>query len=596
MSIFNSYLSSSCRRTAAAYLVLLATLTAVWMWLLFAVDKTSPSLLKDLAVAGGALLALSVPYWWMRPRGRAVMLWGALIPALIVLPNIWYFRFWGTILSPACITMTENMGGALLESTIPLVRWYDFLIVPLGALPGMTGWLLRPLSWCPSGKEKRHILLMSGIAFLISSILVIRVVIISAERRWTLSDFLESTTDVLTPSEDNMRHYLYKGPVFFTLDFIGGSLRLLFDRPLQLSHADCDRISRFIADVPSSPVVHDITEANRSRNLIVIIAESLNADVVESKCAGIGITPVINALIHQPGTFSSTRIATQTKDGNSIDGQLLINTGLLPVAQGVTVNRASFSVTDVPSLPRIYAGHCNAAVFATDGQFWHERMVSQNLGYSKTFVIADYESLVADYGIDGGMFRKAEQLIDSGLSSPFLLQLITGSMHTPFIEKAASQLPPVPGQSELMRRYLAATHYFDLELGRFIEFLKKKGIYDDTMIVVVSDHTHDIEPDSGRGADKRCFAAFINCGISGISDRDAGQVNIFPTILALTGATDTLSYHGLSDNLFSPDLRGAVDGRGDIIGIPPASSGDAFSISEHIWRGNYFGHCGNAQK
>lgn len=120
MSIFNSYLSSSCRRTAAAYLVLLATLTAVWMWLLFAVDKTSPSLLKDLAVAGGALLALSVPYWWMRPRGRAVMLWGALIPALIVLPNIWYFRFWGTILSPACITMTENMGGALLESTIPL--------------------------------------------------------------------------------------------------------------------------------------------------------------------------------------------------------------------------------------------------------------------------------------------------------------------------------------------------------------------------------------------------------------------------------------------------------------------------------------------
>ncbi len=588
MHIFNRYPSSPSLRTATAYCVLIASLTAIWMWLLFAVDKTSPSILKDIAVAGGALLAATLPYWWLTSRWRLILLWGALIPAMLVLPNIWYFRFWGAILSPACITMTENMGGALLESTLPLIRWYDFLLIPLGALPGIAGWLLRPLSWRPGRREKWSISILSVLAFGISSLLVVRVVILSAERSWRPADVWESAVDVVTPSEDNMRHYLFKGPVFFSWDFVGGSLQLLFDRPLQLSADERTRISRFIAEVAATSVDSAVADANRHKNLIIVVVESLNSDVIGSRREGIEITPTLNGLIRQPGTFSSSRIATQTKDGNSIDGQLLINTGLLPVAQGVTVNRAPHAVSSVPSLPRIFPDRDNAAVFATDGQFWHERIVSENLGYRQTYVLDDYAELAGRHGHDGGMFRKAEELIEGGLRSPFLLELITGSMHTPFVEEAAGQLPPLPGESELTRRYLTVTRYFDMQLGQFIDFLKRKGIYDDTMIVVVSDHTHDIEPDSGQMFGKRCFAAFINCGVSGRSDNDSGQANIFPTILALMGATDMEGYHGLADNLLSPELTGAVDGRGNIIGHPSATAAEGYRISELIWRGNYF--------
>lgn len=583
-------LSPDCRRTLAAYAVLLISLVALWMWLLCGVDMNSPSSVKDIIVAGGALMGATLPYWWMGPRWREVGMWLVILPALFILPNLWYFRFWGAMLSPAVITMSENLGSDLWNSTVPMMRWSDLTVLLFGLLPGIAARMLRPLSWHPSRSAYAEISILSATALILSSFLVMRTFIINAQRNWTLRDCIESVGDMVSISDDNLRHYLFKGPIFFAWDYIGGTWQMLTWKSVNLSQSQREEIARFII---AHRILHrnsGLDSINMRKNLIIIVVESLNADIVERSDNGVEITPVLNRLIHEPGTFSCARLATQTRDGNSIDGQLLINTGMLPISKGVSVNRAHEAVPHLPSLPKIFSDHDNAVIFATDGHFWHERQVSMNIGYNQSYVLDDYTPLVDKAGRDGGMFLKAEQLISNGLRSPFLLQLITGSMHSPFTEPAAKPLELPDVKSRTMRNYLSAAHYFDAQLGEFINFLKREGVYDDTIIIIASDHTHDIEPDIYNFTDHRSFVAMVNCGITGISTRTGGQVNIFPTILDITGVCQSgHGYSGLGESLLSPMLRSAVDGRGNPIDSPSRRQYEAWQVADLIWLGNYFG-------
>lgn len=583
--------SPACIRSLSAYVVLISALVTLWIWLLYGVDMASATIAKDLLVAAGAFIGVTLPYWWMGPRWRAICMWLVIVPALFILPNLWYYRFWGSILSPVAITMTENVGTELWRSTLPMLRWSDIAIPIIGLLPGFAAWLLRPLSWHPTRWAYLRLCIISGVALLGSSALVLRTYMIDRNRTWTLPHLVESASDMLSVSPDNLRVYLFKGPLFFTWDYIGGALNMLTWSAMDLTPMQREEIARFIISHRIiNPHPSHTDTVNMHKNLVIIVVESLNADVVGRRENGVEITPVLNRLIHEPGTFSCARLATQTRDGNSIDGQLLINTGMLPISQGVSVNRAYSSVAHLPSLPKIFDSHDNAVVFATDGQFWHERQVNIDLGYSRSYVLSEYEPLVEKAGRDGGMFLKAEQLIREGLRRPFLLQLVTGSMHTPFDEPAATPLDLPDVKSPATRAYLTATHYFDRQLGLFIDFLKEQHLYDDTMIVIASDHTHDIDPNADAISDRRSFVAMVNCGITGISTRTGGQVNIFPTILQATGVGQSgHGYSGLGESLLSPMLRSAVDGRGTPIDSPSRRQYEAWQVADLIWLGNYFG-------
>lgn len=69
-------------------------------------------------------------------------------------------------------------------------------------------------------------------------------------------------------------------------------------------------------------------------NLVVIIAESFESWELGKKVEGEEITPYLNKLIKEPTTLYAPRVLTQVKDGRSIDAQLMLNAGMLPVARG----------------------------------------------------------------------------------------------------------------------------------------------------------------------------------------------------------------------------------------------------------------------
>ncbi|NMR85479.1 sulfatase-like hydrolase/transferase, partial [Vibrio parahaemolyticus] len=73
--------------------------------------------------------------------------------------------------------------------------------------------------------------------------------------------------------------------------------------------------------------------------------------------------------------------------------------------------------------------------------------------------------------------------------NPFFAFLITLTSHTPF------RMPPNEKYTDLGElegtltgNYIHAIHYADMEVGRFIENLKKEGLYENAVIAIYGDH------------------------------------------------------------------------------------------------------------
>ena len=66
-------------------------------------------------------------------------------------------------------------------------------------------------------------------------------------------------------------------------------------------------------------------------NCIVILAESLESWVLEREVEGQEITPYLNKLLQDSTTLYAPHVLTQVKGGRSIDAQLLLCAGMLPI-------------------------------------------------------------------------------------------------------------------------------------------------------------------------------------------------------------------------------------------------------------------------
>lgn len=139
--------------------------------------------------------------------------------------------------------------------------------------------------------------------------------------------------------------------------------------------------------------------------------------------------------------------------------------------------------------------------------------------------------------------------------------------------------------------YLEATHYFDTELGKFIDYLKANGIFDNSVIVITSDHESAVPDYKGSGVGTVPFIA-LNTGLDTVITRRGGQIDIFPTIIDIIGASDYW-WKGLGTSLIA---ESGIDGALDRFGKPYGNLNDRqlndyrdrWEASELIIRHDFF--------
>ena len=104
---------------------------------------------------------------------------------------------------------------------------------------------------------------------------------------------------------------------------------------------------------------------------------------------------------------------------------------------------------------------------------------------------------LANYPVDKGATATVRRLQRMRLASPFFGFINLVEAHEPYgRESDAAMWEALLGKSmlpnnqlqQLKRKYLKEVEYMDKKLGTIIEILKDRGIYDETLIIITSDH------------------------------------------------------------------------------------------------------------
>ncbi|MDR1524958.1 MAG: LTA synthase family protein [Tannerella sp.] len=398
------------------------------------------------------------------------------------------------------------------------------------------------------------------------------------------------------------------------------------------SDAKCLQLeaSTFLPDgcaVPERPLMPE-----RRMNCIIILAESLESWVLERTVEGQEIMPRMNRLLRDSTTLYAPNVLSQVKGGRSIDAQLMINTGLLPVDIGVY--SLKYSQSFFPSLAKALEekyGEVYACTLTADKPFvWNQSVIAPAFGYdslvSKNHFMQD-EKVGPHYRHqlgDVSLLRQCAGKINDGRvwkDGANLLQIVTYSGHFPFVLPDDLKEVHFSGDIPLrMRDYMTVANYTDRALGSFVEAIRSVPGFDNTLIVITGDHEGLADMRDNLCRDKAGqgivsdapFVPFIVLNVppalrSAMQDafdlsgagirykKVMGQVDIYPTLLDLLELTD-YTWRGMGRSILDPAKKGiAVNAHNAVYGDTTDVSGiqhlkEAWKVSDEIIRYDYFRH------
>jgi choline-sulfatase len=297
----------------------------------------------------------------------------------------------------------------------------------------------------------------------------------------------------------------------------------------------------------------------RPRNVILYLVDTLRADHLGCYGYSRPVSPRVDAFARQAVTFrhtvaqsSWTRPATTT-----------LLTGLLPRTHGVNGRRDKLSDQALTLAEMLQARGYHTAGFVTNGN------VARGFGLAQGF--ETYELLPAKRSAATDVNDAAAGWLASGWKrdAPFFLYLHTVEPHAPYNPVAPfrqrfapevhdetltsrrvfhrledGSLAPTPElRQSLLDLYDAEIAANDAAFGELVDLLARRGLWEDTVVVFVSDHGEELFDHGGWEHGKTLHAEMLDVPLivrapgagARTVQRQVQQVDVAPTILDLLG-------------------------------------------------------------
>lgn len=233
----------------------------------------------------------------------------------------------------------------------------------------------------------------------------------------------------------------------------------------------------------------------RGRNLIVVQMESLQGFVIGLEQNGEEVTPNLNKLIEDKGSLYFDEFFQMIGRGNTSDAEFITNNSLHPSREEPSY--IQYENNTFYGLPWILReeGYTAWSFHGFEKDFWNRNRAYPNQGFQR-FISEedfDYEEKIL-MGISDREFyqQSLDYMIqmDSIDEGPFYSLLITLSSHTPYVLDEKYQVLDIeePQRGTIVGDYFQAIHYADREFGKFIEELKRQGLYENSVLAVYGDH------------------------------------------------------------------------------------------------------------
>lgn len=336
-------------------------------------------------------------------------------------------------------------------------------------------------------------------------------------------------------------------------------------------------IERWLASQPKHQPADSVTE--KRSNLLIVFAESLESWVLEKKVDGKEITPCLNRLLKEKSTLYAPNVLTQVKGGRSIDAQLMICSGLLPLMSG-TYSSLYYDNTFY-TLQKAMRGlkHSRSYLLTIDKvSTWNQGAVARSFGTDTIISYHDFKMTEA-FGThkrigDASFFQQCREKIERGEvwkpGESVYIQFVTYSGHAPF--KLPDHLRTITFPASIPEKaadYMTTAHYTDKAIGDFVAYLKTLPQYKETIVVIVGDHEglasyrqELVGNPACRGlvSDKQLTPFIVlNSPVGMRYDKFMGQIDIYPTLLNLM-QLDAYRWHGLGQSILDPRKQGVAVG------------------------------------
>ncbi|MBR2338256.1 MAG: LTA synthase family protein [Clostridia bacterium] len=541
-------------------------------------SATLPSLPLQAAVTA----LLFSPCFLFKGRGR--YRYGLILNVVftvILCIDLVYYRCYNVIPAAVMIPVAFSQGGTqTIADTLPtLFVWSDLWLLADFAVWGVLYAVCRRYGWLTPRKPKRRPLItgvMAGVSVLTVAFLPLLSLLGidgGAYRRvYVTADTVKQTR------------------LFSSAGFHGADLwQTAWGQVTEttLSAQDEQLLDDYFSWKNADTTQSDYTGRFAGKNLMVIQVESLESFVLGRTLDGQAITPNLNRLMS--GGYYFPHIQEQVKCGNSSDCDFMLMTGLLPVDRSYVFG--TYDDNAYRSLPQILKDHGGYTSYyfhgAANATWNYEGMLTDALGMERLNMDYEQDEKLNGYLSDESFFRQTlEKLDKQPLDEPFYAHVVTCSSHIPC--KVPQGYNGLTMDEELasnpLGRYLNAVHYTDEQIGVFLDELEKRGLLDNTLIMVVGDHggVHKYYPHYtdevsdaayedwfGRGGQYSLPLILYSRDITQPREFSVvgGQVDVLPTLLAGLGIEEkTVSTVMFGRDLFSTSRSFAIGNDGRLYG------------------------------
>ncbi|WP_214855836.1 LTA synthase family protein [Exiguobacterium sp. s166] len=462
---------------------------------------------------------------WQKRR----WIWLGLLIAhsFLLISDMWYYRYFDDFLSVSLMSQMMQMGD-VSSGFAALILPSDFLLFADSLI--FIGFLffMRKRTFAVAKKTRRK---TAGLSFLAGMVLFAAPVTYSVVKE----------DQRLSRSVSDMRDY-------YQLGFWGyHGIDLL--RGIQGAIAPDKALTTSEQQQIDETKTSDTSGATKKPNIILVQLESFQASVIDQQVNGQTLTPNLNKLKEESLYFSS--FYHQTHEGRTSDAEFITNTSLYPLKSGSVYTR--FPDNEFDALPDLLRtnGYDTAAMHAYEKGFWNRDQVYQNIGFKHFFSQDDYpkQKKIGMALNDKQFFTKSIKHMEM-LKEPYFSFLVALTSHTPYeIPKDERQLDLSGYDDPMLRGYYQTIHYVDGAVGQMVKELKKKDMWDDTLVIFYGDHdsgltNKDSEMQRELGIDNavdafeldRRVPLFIkkpNQDTGEIIRENGGQIDIAPTIVDL---------------------------------------------------------------
>lgn len=323
----------------------------------------------------------------------------------------------------------------------------------------------------------------------------------------------------------------------------------------------------------------------KGRNVIMLHLESFQQFLIDYQLTVDGqsyeVTPFINSLYHSTDTISFSNVYNQVKAGKTSDAETMLETGLFGLANGSFMVNYGGENTQfaAPNILSQNGGYTSAVFHGNGGSFWNRNNTYKQWGYNHFFDASYLSEQTTEnsfqYGLhDKVMFADSIKYLER-LQQPFYTKFLAVSHHYPYNSLDGSPdeqgFPKAQTKDETINGYFATANYLDTAIQSFFQYLKDTGLYDNSVIVLYSDHygiSNSRNPSLAPllGKNPETWSQYDNAmmqripymihipgtGQGFISDTVGGEIDSLPTLLHILGiSTEQLTIVG--QDLLSPD-------------------------------------------